>query len=179
MSGPQGPVEPARRAAQPIDPQVRIGHVHMRTADIDRVRAFYVDIMGFDVIYEGREVPGWGTTGDVLFLAAGGYHHHLGFNTWKSKGGGPQPDGVTGLHHVALLFSSQAELARVVQRLRDAGVQPYQALDHGTHLAVYVTDPDGNDVELAWDRPFEEWLAYDNADFIDAPMDVDALLTHT
>ncbi|MGZ6617624.1 MAG: VOC family protein, partial [Solirubrobacteraceae bacterium] len=84
MSGPQGSFEPAAAAERPIDPGVRIGHVHLRTADIDRVRAFYVDILGFDVIFEARDVPGWGTTGDILFVSAGGYHHHLGFNTWKS-----------------------------------------------------------------------------------------------
>jgi catechol 2,3-dioxygenase len=176
MSGPQAPFVPAQPAPHPIDPHVRIGHVHLRTADIDRVRAFYVDLLGFDVVYEVRDVPGWGTTGDVLFVSAGGYHHHLGFNTWKSRGGGPQPDGVAGLHHVAFVFSSQAELAHIVKRLLDAGVQPYQALDHATHLAVYVTDPDGNDLELAWDREPQDWPAYHNAEFIDAPMDVDALL---
>jgi catechol 2,3-dioxygenase len=176
MSGPQGSFEPAQRAPQPIDPQVRIGHVHLRTADIDRIRTFYVDLLGFDVVHEARDVPGWGTTGDILFVSAGGYHHHLGFNTWKSKGGDPQPDGVTGLHHVAFLFSSRSELARTVKRLLDAGVEPYQALDHGTHLAVYVSDPDGNDVELAWDRPPQEWPAYDSAGFIDARMDVAALV---
>ena len=177
VSGPQGSFEPARRAPQAIDPHVRIGHVHLRTADIDRVRAFYVDLLGFDVVYEARNVPGWGTTGDVLFVSAGGYHHHLGFNTWKSKDGGPQPDGVAGLHHVAVLFSSPAELARVVKRLLDAGVQPYQALDHGTHLAVYVTDPDGNDVEMTWDRPPQQWPPYDSAEFIDASMDIDNLIS--
>ena len=83
MPGPQGPIEPAQAATNPIDPELRVGHVHLRTADIDRVRAFYVDIMGFDVIFEARDVPGWGTTGDILFVSAGGYHHHLGFNTWK------------------------------------------------------------------------------------------------
>ena len=88
MSGPQGPIEPASAAERPIDPDVRIGHVHLRTADIDRVRDFYVGIMGFDVVFEARDVPGWGTTGDILFVSAGGYHHHLGFNTWKSAGGG-------------------------------------------------------------------------------------------
>src|ERR687885_653998 len=93
---PQGPVTPAARAPRPIDPGTRIGHVHLRTADIDRVREFYVDVLGFDVVVEARDVPGWGTTGDMLFVSAGGYHHHLGFNTWKSAGGGPQPDGVAG-----------------------------------------------------------------------------------
>jgi catechol 2,3-dioxygenase len=178
MSRPQGPVEPAVVAERPIDPEVRIGHVHLRTANIDRVRAFYVGIMGFDVVFEAREVPGWGTTGDILFLSAGGYHHHLGFNTWKSAGGPPQPDGVTGLHHVALNFSSRARLAEAVQRLVDAGVQLRQLSDHGTHLAVYLSDPDGNDLELAWDRPFDQWPRYgaEDAPAIDAPLDLEELL---
>jgi catechol 2,3-dioxygenase len=128
-------VEPIAPAERPIASGTRIGHVHLRTADIDRVRAFYVDVLGFDVITELRDVPGWGTTGDALFLSAGGYHHHLGFNTWKSAGGPPQPDGVAGLHHVAILYPDRADLAD----------------------AVYVSDPDGNDVELYWDRPPSEW----------------------
>ena len=178
MSGPQGPVEPVVAAERPIDPEVRVGHVHLRTADIDRVRAFYVGIMGFDVVFEERGVPGWGTTGDILFLSAGGYHHHLGFNTWKSAGGSPQPDGVAGLHHVALNFSSKARLADVVGRLVDAGVPLRQLSDHGTHLAVYLSDPDGNDLELAWDRPFDEWPAYgsEDAPAIDAPFELEDLL---
>src|ERR671926_537567 len=114
--GTQGTIVPKAAAPRPIDPGVRIGHVHLRTSDIDRIRAFYVDLLGFDVIAEARDVPGWGTTGDILFVSAGGYHHHLGFNTWKSAGGDPQPDGVTGLHHVALNFSSKARLAETVQR---------------------------------------------------------------
>jgi catechol 2,3-dioxygenase len=178
VSGPQGPYDPAVAASRPIDPNVRIGHVHLRTADIDRVRAFYVDILGFDVIFEARDVPGWGTTGDMLFVSAGGYHHHLGFNTWKSAGGPPQPDGVAGLHHVALLFSSRAELAAAVRRLVDAGVPLRQLTDHGTHEAVYLSDPDGNDLELAWDRPFEEWPRISDGDlsFVDAPLELDDLL---
>jgi catechol 2,3-dioxygenase len=178
VSGPQGPIDPVLAAERPIDPHVRIGHVHLRTADIDRVQAFYVDIMGFDVVHEARDVPGWGTTGDLLFVSAGGYHHHLGFNTWKSAGGPAQPDGVTGLHHVALNFSSQTALAETVRRLVDAGVPLRQLTDHGTHLAVYLSDPDGNDLELAWDRPFEEWPRYGSADApaIDAPLDLEVLL---
>jgi catechol 2,3-dioxygenase len=167
-------------AERPIDQEVRIGHVHLRTADIDRVRDFYVGILGFDVVFEAREVPGWGTTGDLLFLSAGGYHHHLAFNTWKSAGGGPQPDGVAGLHHVALNFSTRQNLAEAVGRLVDAGV-PLRALnDHGTHLAVYLSDPDGNDLELAWDRPFAEWPRWGSADApaIDAPLELDELLSH-
>jgi catechol 2,3-dioxygenase len=178
MSGPQGPVEPAVAAEHPIDPHLRVGHVHLRTADIDRVRDFYVGIMGFDVVFEARDVPGWGTTGDILFLSAGGYHHHLGFNTWKSAGGPPQPDGVTGLHHVALNFSTRARLAETVGRLVDAGVALRQLSDHGTHLAVYLSDPDGNDLELAWDRPFDAWPRYgaEDAPAIDAPLDLEELL---
>jgi catechol 2,3-dioxygenase len=174
---PQGPVQAAVAGEPPIDPELRIGHVHLRTADIDRVRAFYVGVMGFDVVFEARDVPGWGTTGDILFLSAGGYHHHLGFNTWKSKGGAPQPDGVTGLHHVALNFSSRERLAEVVRRLLAAGIELRQLADHGTHLAVYVSDPDGNDLELAWDRPFAEWprLGEDPAD-LDRPLALEDLL---
>jgi catechol-2,3-dioxygenase len=107
----QGNISPIQAAPDPIDPGVRIGHVHLRTADIDRVRDFYVGVLGFDVVAEERDVPGWGTTGDILFVSAGGYHHHLGFNTWKSAGGGPQPDGVAGLHHVALNYPTRAGLA--------------------------------------------------------------------
>ena len=115
--GTQGNVTPRARSKRPIDPGVTIGHVHLRTADIDRVRGFYVDLLGFDVVAEARDVPGWGGVGDVLFVSAGGYHHHLGFNTWKSAAGPPQPDGVTGLHHVALNFSSREQLVEVELRV--------------------------------------------------------------
>jgi len=143
---------------RPIDPGVTIGHVHLRTADIDRVRDFYVGVLGFGVVEEARGVPGWGTTGDVLFLAAGDYHHHhLGFNTWKSAGGGPQPDGVCGLHHVAINYPTRAGLADAVRRLQAVDWPLRQLSDHGTHEAVYLSDPDGNDLELAWDRPRDQW----------------------
>jgi catechol 2,3-dioxygenase len=165
-----------RAAKRPIDPEVRVGHVHLRTADIDRVREFYVDTLGFDVVFEARDVPGWGTTGDILFVSAGGYHHHLGFNTWKSADGGPQPDGVAGLHHVALNFSSRERLAEIVRRLVDADWPLRQLTDHGTHLAVYLSDPDGNDLELAWDRPFDQWPRRAQDAPIDAPLDLDELL---
>ena len=113
-------------------------------------------MLGFDVVFEARDVPGWGTTGDILFIAAGGYHHHLGFNTWLSKDGEPQPDGVAGLHHVALLYPTRAALGDAVRRLREADLPLRQVTDHGTHLAIYISDPDGNDLELAWDRPFDD-----------------------
>jgi len=153
----QGNLTPLQAASDPIDPGATIGHVHLRTADIDRVREFYVGVLGFDVVAEHRDLPGWGTVGDALFLSAGGYHHHLGFNTWKSKGGPPQPDGVTGLHHIAIRYPTRAGLADAYRRIRDAGVPVRQASDHGTHEAIYLSDPDGNDVELMWDRPPEQW----------------------
>ena len=157
MSSEQGNISPIARAKDPIDQGVRVGHVHLRTSDIDRVRAFYVDILGFDVVSEARDVPGWGTTGDLLFISAGGYHHHLGFNTWKSTGGPPQPDGVAGLHHVALAYPTRRALADAYRRLKDANWPIRQTADHGTHEAIYVSDPDGNDVELMWDRSPDLW----------------------
>jgi catechol 2,3-dioxygenase len=153
----QGAGVPIAPTEDPIDPGVRVGHVHLRTADIDRVRDFYVGVLGFEVMAEARDVPGWGTTGDILFLSAGGYHHHLGFNTWKSKDGGPQPDGVAGLHHVALNYPTRAALADALRRLRGADWPIRQTADHGTHEAIYISDPDGNDLELACDRPYEQW----------------------
>jgi catechol 2,3-dioxygenase len=175
----QGTITPAERAPRPIDPGVRIGHVHLRTADIDRIRAFYVDVLGFDVVFEARGVPGWGTTGDILFVAAGGYHHHLGFNTWKSAGGPPQPDGVTGLHHVAIAYPSRAALGDAALRLREVDWPLRQLTVLGTHLAIYFTDPVGNDLELAWDRPVEEWPRDEHghaAMAIDAELDLEALV---
>ena len=172
---------PSRLAGQPIDPGVRIGHTHLRCADIDRVRAFYVDILGFEVVAEERDEPGWGTVGDTLFLAAGGYHHHLAFNTWKSAGGPPQPDGVAGLHHVGILYPTQAALADALLRLRAAGWPLRTTIDHGTHLALYLADPDGNGLELAWDRPPEQWPRNANGTprfDVAGPVDLDALIAH-
>jgi len=175
----QGPVEPREPAPDPVAPGTRIGHVHLRTADVDRIKEFYVGVLGFDVIEELRGVPGWGTTGDVLFVSAGGYHHHLAFNRWKSAGGGPQPDGVAGLHHVAINYPTKAALRDALRRLRSVEWPLRQVADHGTHVAIYITDPDGNDLELAWDRPFEEWPR--NADgqvemAMDDVLDLDAVL---
>ena len=176
---PQGPVRPTASSPRPIDPGVTIGHVHLRTADIDRVRAFYVDLLGFDVVAEARDVPGWGTTGDLLFVSAGGYHHHLGFNTWKSRDGAPQPDGVAGLHHVAIRYPTRAGLADALARLQGVGWPLRQTSDHGTHEAIYISDPDGNDLELCWDRPFDQWPIGENGQVqgaIDDPLDLDDLL---
>jgi catechol 2,3-dioxygenase len=164
--------------SEPIAAGTRIGHVHLRTADIDRVRDFYVGVLGFEVMSELRGVPGWGTTGDVLFISAGGYHHHLAFNTWKSAGGGPQPDGVAGLHHVAILYPTRADLADAVRRLQGVEWPLRQLADHGTHEAIYISDPDGNDVELYWDRPQSEWPRDDagNLEFTGGELDLDDLL---
>ena len=161
-----------------IAPETRIGHVHLRTADIDRVRDFYVGVLGFDVMAEFRDMPGWGTTGDVLFISAGGYHHHLAFNTWKSAGGGPQPDGVAGLHHVAILYPTRADLADAIRCLQEVDWPLRQLTDHGTHEAVYISDPDGNDLELYWDRPQSEWPRDEsgNVAFVGGELDLEDLL---
>jgi catechol 2,3-dioxygenase len=171
-------IEPIATPPDPIAPGTRIGHVHLRTADIDRVRDFYVGVLGFEVTAELRDIPGWGTTGDALFLSAGGYHHHLAFNTWKSKGGPPQPDGVAGLHHVAILYPSRADLADAVRRLQAVDWPLRQLTDHGTHEAIYISDPDGNDVELYWDRPPEEWprTAEGHLEFVGGDIDLEDLL---
>src|SRR5919199_2900774 len=178
----QGPVVPIASPARPIDPGVTIGHVHLRTADIDRVRAFYVDVLGFEIVAEARGVPGWGTSGDILFVAAGGYHHHLGFNTWKSAGGPPQPDGVAGLHHVALRYPTRIGLADALRRLQAVKGPLREIADHGTHEAIYIDDPDGNDLELCWDRPLDQWPRdgegkVDMSQAFQGDLDLDELLT--
>jgi catechol 2,3-dioxygenase len=174
----QGNIAPIAAAPNPIDPGVTIGHVHLRTADIDRVRAFYVDVLGFNVIAEIRGVPGWGTTGDALFVSAGGYHHHLGFNTWTSAGGPPQPDGVAGLHHVAIRYPTRRGLADALRRLQAVDWPLRQIADHGTHEAIYIEDPDGNDLELCWDRPMDQWPRDEqgHANFVGGEIDLDNLL---
>lgn len=177
LKRPQGPVAPITEAPRPIDPGVTIGHVHLRTADIDRIRRFYVDVLGFDVVMEARGVPGWGTTGDMLFVSAGGYHHHLGFNTWLSAGGGSTPDGVAGLHHVAIRYPTRAGLADALRRLQADEWPIRDAEDHGTHEAIYVVDPDGNTLELCFDRPFDRWPqdAEGHVAMTGGPLDLDDL----
>ena len=134
--------------SRPIDPGVDIGHVHLKTADLERVHAFYVGILGFEVVTRMES---------ALFLSAGGYHHHLGFNTWESRGGSPPPPGTTGLYHVAIRYPTRAALGDALARLVEAGWPLDGVNDHGTHEALYLTDPDGNGLELAWDRPEAEW----------------------
>ncbi len=121
MSGPQGSIVPIATAPDPIDPGVRVGHVHLRATDIDRIRDFYVGVLGFDVVSEARDVPGWGTTGDILFLSAGGYHHHVGFNVWRGRNIPAQPDGTVGFGHWTLVVPDAATLAAVAERLRAVG----------------------------------------------------------
>lgn len=127
----------------------RIGHVHLRVADLDRSIAFYGGILGFDV--QQRYGP------QAAFLSAGGYHHHIGLNTWESAGGTPPPAGHTGLYHTAFLFPDRKSLAQVLKRLVDAGWPLTGASDHGVSEAVYLDDPDGNGVELYRDRPQADW----------------------
>jgi len=144
----QGTVVPRERAARPLAEGTRIGHVHMRAGDLAKIRSFYVDILGFDVVFDA---PG------MLFVAAGGYHHHLGFNTWESKGGSPPPAGTTGLYHIAILYPTRAALGDALRRLAEARWPIDGYNDHGTHEAIYLRDPEENGLELAWDRPREEW----------------------
>ncbi|MGR3637745.1 MAG: VOC family protein [Shimia sp.] len=133
----------------PVHPQTRIGHVHLKVADLDRAIAFYSGVLGFDVQTRIGD--------EAAFLGAGGYHHHIGLNTWSSKGGTPPPSGHTGLFHTAFLYPNRAELADAVQRVIDAGYPLEGASDHGVSEAVYLTDPDGNGVELYRDRPQSDW----------------------
>src|SRR3954451_3236406 len=134
--------------SEPIHPAVRIGHVHLRVADLDRAIAFYRDGLGFSVTADARPM---GLS--MAFLAAGDYHHHIGLNTLESDGGSPPPPGHTGLYHVAFLYPDRRELAKAVKRLLDHGYPIDHGTDHGATLAVYLDDPDGNGLELACDRP--------------------------
>ncbi|MGB8352976.1 MAG: VOC family protein [Chthoniobacteraceae bacterium] len=133
----------------PIHPETRIGHVHLKVADIERALAFYSGVLGFEVTQRYGK--------DAAFISAGGYHHHIGLNTWESKGGPPPPPGSTGLFHVAILYPTRAALADALRRLIKAGIKLDGAADHGVSEALYLRDPDENGVELYWDRPREEW----------------------
>jgi catechol 2,3-dioxygenase len=134
---------------QDIHPEVRIGHVHLKVADLERALAFYCGILGFQLTQRyGR---------DAAFISAGGYHHHIGLNTWESRGGSPPPPGTTGLFHVAILYPTRAELADALLRLTRAGIAIDGASDHGVSEALYLRDPEQNGVELYWDRPPESW----------------------
>ncbi len=141
--------KPPDNATGTIDPETRIGHVHLKVADLERSLSFYCGVLGFQLM--GR----WGA--QAAFISAGGYHHHIGLNTWESQGGSPPPPGSTGLYHHAILYPSRAALGRALRRLIDAGWPITGASDHGVSEAIYLDDPDGNGVELYRDRPRAEW----------------------
>lgn len=132
-----------------IDSQTRVGHVHLKVADLKRAIGFYHGVLGFELTQRYGE--------QAAFLSAGGYHHHIGLNTWESLGGSPPPAGTTGLYHFAILYPTRAALADALRRLLAAEIELEGASDHGVSEALYLRDPDGNGVELYWDRPQEKW----------------------
>jgi catechol 2,3-dioxygenase len=133
----------------PIDPGVDIGHVHLKVSDLERALAFYCDVLGFELQQR------YGA--QAAFVSAGGYHHHIGLNTWESEGGPPPPHGTTGLYHVAIRYPTRAALADALRRLTEAGIRLTGASDHGVSEALYLHDPDHNGIELYWDRPKDQW----------------------
>jgi catechol 2,3-dioxygenase len=139
----------APASVRPIAPGVRIGHVHLKVANLERALGFYCGVLGFELTQR------YGT--QAAFVSAGGYHHHIGLNTWESAGGSPPPPGTTGLYHLAILYPTRADLANALRRLQAAGIQLDGASDHGVSEALYLRDQDGNGVELYWDRPESEW----------------------
>jgi catechol 2,3-dioxygenase len=156
--------------SKPVHPEVRIGHVHLKVADLERSLGFYRDVLGFEVTQRlGQQ---------AAFLSAGGYHHHIGLNTWESQGGSPPHRGATGLYHVAIVYPTRAELADALRRLTKAGIPLDGASDHGVSEALYLRDPDGNGVELYWDRPKEQWPRTSNGELamVTEPLDLRVLL---
>ena len=156
-----------------IDPNARIGHVHLRVSDLERSIAFYRDVLGFELQQRMGE--------QAAFLGAGGYHHHIGLNTWGSKGGTPPPSGHTGLFHAAILYPTRRALAEALVRLHEAGVELDGASDHGVSEALYLRDPDDNGLELYWDRPREEWPTDEDGQLqmYTRRLDIEALLDAT
>lgn len=156
--------------SQPIDAGVRIGHVHLKVADLDRALKFYCGVLGFELQQK------FGT--QAAFISAGGYHHHIGLNTWESAGGSPPPPHSTGLYHVAILYPDRTQLADAVRRVLAAGVELDGAADHGVSEAIYLRDPDGNGVELYRDRPESEWPRTPNGELamFTRQLDLGALL---
>ena len=153
-----------------IDPRVRIGHAHLKVADLDRSLEFYCGVLGFQLMQRFGD--------EAAFISAGGYHHHLGLNTWESKNGAPPAKGTTGLYHVALLYPGRRALAKALRRLTDAGIALDGASDHGVSQALYLRDPDDNGLELYWDRPQQDWPRGANGELAMHTMrlDVQALL---
>jgi catechol 2,3-dioxygenase len=154
-----------------IDPRVDIGHVHLKVADLDRAIAFYRDVLGFELTQR--------LGGQAAFLSAGGYHHHIGLNTWESAGGSPPQPGTTGLYHLAIRYPDRRSLADALRRVVEAGIPLQGASDHGVSEAIYLADPDGNGVELYRDRPRDEWpepRGGERVAMFTAPLDLRALL---
>ena len=158
------------KSSRPIGKNVRIGHVHLKVAYLERALGFYCGVLGFELAAR------YGS--EAAFVSAGGYHHHIGLNTWESLGGSPPPPGTTGLYHLAILYPSRGELADALERVMHAGVTLDGASDHGVSEAIYLRDPDQNGVELYWDRPREEWPhSPDGAlTMFTHPLDLDSLL---
>ena len=154
----------------PVDSETVVGHVHLKVSNLDRAIEFYSGVLGFEVTKR---------LGDsVAFLSAGGYHHHIGLNTWESKGGDPPPPGATGLYHVAFLYPSRAALGRALRRLMASGVPLDGSADHGVSEALYLRDPDGNGIELYCDKPQVAWPRDEagNLQMYTRPLDVESLL---
>jgi catechol 2,3-dioxygenase len=153
-----------------IPPQTRIGHVHLKVSDIERSLQFYRDMLGFEVTQR------YG--GSAVFMSAGGYHHHIAINTWHSQGAAPAPVYAAGLYHTAILYPEKKDLADILKRLQAVNYPLSGAADHGVSLAIYLNDPDGNGVELYWDRPKEEWPVDENGNLqmTTAALDWDDLL---
>jgi len=152
-----------------IDPGAEIGHVHLRVSDLDRAVRFYRDVLGFELT---SQVPG------AAFLSAGGYHHHIGLNTWESRGGSPPPRGTTGLFHFAIRYPTRRALADALRRLGEHGVRLEGASDHGVSEALYLHDPDRNGIELYWDRPRDAWPrdADGSIRMVTEPLDLESLM---
>ncbi len=153
-----------------IDPRVDIGHVHLKVADIERSLGFYTGVLGFELQQRLGD--------EAAFVSAGGYHHHIGLNTWQSKGGSAPPPGHTGLFHVAIRYPDRATLADALRRVVEAGHPLSGASDHGVSEAIYLADPDGNGIELYRDRPLEEWPRNQDGsvEMMTIPLDLNALL---
>ena len=153
-----------------IDPRVRVGHIHLKVADLERALAFYRDVLGFQLTQRFGD--------SAAFLSAGGYHHHLAINTWESLGGPPPPPGSTGLFHAAFLYPDRPALGRALRGLRDAGIPLEGAADHGVSEAIYLRDPDQNGIELYRDRPDDQWprLPDGSLAMFSRPLDLDRLL---
>jgi catechol 2,3-dioxygenase len=160
----------SKNSSLPIVPGVRIGHVHLKVADLDRSLDFYCGVLGFELTVRlGNE---------AAFVSAGGYHHHIGLNTWESRGAPPPPSYTTGLYHVAILYPTRADLSNALSRLIRAGISLDGASDHGVSEALYLRDPDENGVELCWDRPREKWPHTPDGKLtmFTRPLDLDSLL---